>query len=280
MMSYTVGAQVDLSTTVKDSSGTLVNATISLVVTKPDGTTTSPSVANPSTGVYTASISATLAGPWLYVWTASGAAVGVDDGQFEVTAQALRIVSLADVKRHMNMSLTDTTNDDEVQDFIDAAQALIEREIGPVVPKTYTERHNGGRCRINVDHGPIVSITSITEYYYGSLLHVLTSNEYVVDYTAGYIDRTLPSGMRFDFQGSINDVVIVYVAGRIVPVGANVRLGAKELTAHLWRNTQLGRTRRSRSGSATDDDSAPIGLGFSMPARVRELIGARKPVIY
>jgi hypothetical protein len=80
---YDLGDSVKLSFFVKvDTVPT--NATVVLLVTKPDGSTTGPSVANPATGTYTAVIAPDQAGGWLYRWTATGAATTAEDGQFLV----------------------------------------------------------------------------------------------------------------------------------------------------------------------------------------------------
>lgn len=277
-MSYTVGQQAQLFTVVKDVNDIPIDATISLVVTKPDGSTITPSITHPGTGTYTSAFTVNAAGPWLYVWTASGAATGVDDGQIEVAAQGLRIVGLADVKLHLNKK--DSDDDVELQDFIDAAQAMIEREIGPVTPKTYSEYYDGGCHRITLYHGPISSITSITENLNGQFLRTLTTNEYTIDAVVGSIARILPGGTHYFFQGGREDVVVQYIGGRTYPVDGNIRLAAKELTAHLWRNSQIGRTsRRGGRSAVSDDDSAPVSLAFSMPNRVRELLGTGRPIV-
>lgn len=63
---------------------TLTNATVSLVITKPDGTNPAASVSNPSTGIYQATIATDLAGEWTYRWVATGAATTAEDGSFLV----------------------------------------------------------------------------------------------------------------------------------------------------------------------------------------------------
>lgn len=274
-MSYTVGQQAIITTVARDSGGVPTDATVSVLVTRPDGTTVSPSVAHPGTGQYNATVSVTMPGTFFYLWTASGAAVGVDDGQFDAVAATQRIVSLAEVKKHLNKTSTD--DDEELQDFIDAAQSMIEREIGEVTPKTVSEYHDGGGYSITLWNGPVVSITSVTEYMNGTLLKVLTTNEYRLD-TAGFITRHTSSGAQFPFQGGCDDVLVTYIAGRAQPISPHIRLAAKELTAHLWRNTQLGRTRRG-TRAVTDEDAAPSTLNFSMPNRIREILGAKRPII-
>lgn len=86
---YDLGDSVSLKFTVKlkdpvTGVETLTNATVALVVTKPDGTTTNPSITNNSTGIYTAAVAPDQAGEWLFKWTATGAATTAEDGAFIV----------------------------------------------------------------------------------------------------------------------------------------------------------------------------------------------------
>lgn len=277
-MSSPIGQSVILDTFVKDSNGTLTDATVSLTITKPDGTTVTPSITHPGTGHYQSSTVPNLAGSWLYLWSITGTLTGTDYGQFEVTSPTLRINSLADIKTHLNKASQNATDDAEVQDMADAAQSMIEREIGTVVPKSYVEYHNGGCNRISLWRGPIVSVTSIVENLNGTFLRTLTSQEYRIDAKTSSVVRTLTSGADYAFAGWDEDVVITYVAGRTQPIPANIRLAHKELTAHMWRN-QIGRSRRSR-GNVPEDDMSPGLVSFSMPNRIREMIGARKPMVF
>lgn len=84
MTTYDIGDRVPLRHYVRDPDGTLTNATMTLGVTSPSGTTSTPSITNTSTGLYDASVTVTEAGVWFYVWTAAGAVVEVTEGQFTV----------------------------------------------------------------------------------------------------------------------------------------------------------------------------------------------------
>lgn len=69
--------------------GVLTNATITLTVTRPDGTTvTSPTITNPSIGNYAANIDVAIPGLWTYLWTATGAVTDSEDGTFRVLEAA------------------------------------------------------------------------------------------------------------------------------------------------------------------------------------------------
>lgn len=82
MARYALGAPIRLSTTVRDITGTLVNAgALTLTVKKPDLTSqTYASPANDSTGLYHQDIPAadlTQLGPYEYKWVATGTGAGV-----------------------------------------------------------------------------------------------------------------------------------------------------------------------------------------------------------
>jgi hypothetical protein len=90
---HDVNERVDLRTTLRDPDGTPTNATVVLTVYAPDGTTSTPALSNPATGVYEASVLVDQAGEWAYRWASTGLVEVVDTGTFGVqsteTPQAL-----------------------------------------------------------------------------------------------------------------------------------------------------------------------------------------------
>lgn len=277
-MSYTLGQQVVLATTVTDTLGAPTDATMSLVVTKPDGSTlvsgVGLTIAHPGVGQYSCTVPATtLAGTWLYLWTASGAAIGTDDGQFDVLAITRRIVSLASAKLHLNKN--NTADDVEIQDFIDAASAVVVREVGPVVPTSYTESLPAPNGRLILTWAPVISITTVIEN--GA---TVAPSGYRLNATAGIIERVNGNAPTYwAGNGSQADITVTYLAGRTGAVPPNIRLATLELVAHLWRNSQMGRNRRVR-GTGPEDDTQAVALGFSLPNRVRELLGSKRPALF
>jgi uncharacterized phiE125 gp8 family phage protein len=280
-MSYTLGQQVVLTTAVTDALGAPTDATMSLTVTRPDGTTlvsgVGLTITHTGTGAYSCNVATNQSGTWLYLWAASGAAIGVDDGQFDVLAITRRIASLADAKLHLNKQ--NTADDVEIQDFMDAAQAVITREVGDVVPTSYTETVDIDGCRLVLTQRPVLSVTSLYVYYSAAAKILLDPSTYRIDNPAGIIERTGAGGYPIPFTGQGDQADVVYIAGRTGAVPANIRLAYLELTAHLWRNSQQGRNRRVR-GPGPEDDMATVGLGFSIPNRVRELLGPKRPVMF
>lgn len=131
MTVYNVGALATLTTALTDSTGAPVNTTtMALVVTKPDLTTITPTVTNPSTGSYAAPVTVDQAGTWTYVWTASGSVVAVDEGQFTTAAPApLWYATAAELKFRLNI-VNDTTRDAEIRDALETSSRGVERDTG------------------------------------------------------------------------------------------------------------------------------------------------------
>ncbi len=132
MTTYDLGDAVLISTTVYDpTTGLPEPATMALSVTKPDGSAGSiGSINNPSTGNYNASTIATdQVGVWFYKWTASGALVAVDSGQFTVANPAPpAYASLAQLKHRLR--IVDTSDDDELIRKLTTASRRIDRDTG------------------------------------------------------------------------------------------------------------------------------------------------------
>jgi hypothetical protein len=120
---YDVGDQATLRHEVRVS-GVLTDATVVLSVTAPDGTVSTPSVTHASTGVYTAPVPVTQAGPWTYVFTMSGTVIDVAVGTFSgQNPQPPTYITLAQLKSYLR--ITDATEDD----LLLGALASICREI-------------------------------------------------------------------------------------------------------------------------------------------------------
>lgn len=184
------------------------------------------------------------------------------------------LVTLAEVKTHLNK--TTTTDDTELQGFIDAATPVIENIAGPVIPQTRVEYYNGGQSQISLNWLPIASVTSIVETY-GQTNYTLTEIQlggvstgfgFTVDYATGKVVRRAYNAEAM-FPVGTNNVKVTYVSGRAT-VPANVRLATLMLIQHLWSSSQLNKNggRPSFGG----DDTFTVGAGFAVPNRVRELL--------
>lgn len=165
---YDVGDSIKLTFTVRDEAGALINATTTIVVTKPDGTAVNPAptISNPSTGAYTAVVAPDQVGTWLYRWTATGAATTAEDGQFfvEQAAAANVYATLAELKDALKVSQTDT----DLDGVFTAAILAVSREIDNwcgrhfykiTEPRTFTPTNYW--CLKLGEYNDLVSVTTL-----------------------------------------------------------------------------------------------------------------------
>jgi hypothetical protein len=253
---YDVGDAILLSTVVRDVTGTPVNTpTVTALVTKPDLTTTAPTVTNTgSGGLYTAQVTVDQAGMWRYTFTASGTVVSVETGQFTaVTTGRVLVASFAEAKQRINRG--DVADDNELRGYLIAATDWAESVIGgPLSVQTFTEKHWVGYTATIVPRKrPVVAITSITP------------DQGVALSSASYFD-TGAGTIEFRYGASCNWHTLVYTAGLTI-IAERLKLAGLEVFAHLWA-VQNGSPAR---GYQTDD-LVPTPLGFAVPRRAMELV--------
>ncbi|MET8627934.1 hypothetical protein ABZW30_30045 [Kitasatospora sp. NPDC004669] len=281
---YLSGQDVGLTTVVATDTGTPAAGAVAvtLTVTDPVGTVSTPATASTGGGGYAAVVpSVAVAGVWLYRWTATGAGLAggwAAEGQFQVRPLGVeQLVDLPSVKSHLNMP-AGGTNDDELQGFVLAAGELARDVCGPFLPEQHTEYHDGGRGAIVPDWLPVATVQSITEYYGLSAFPLTeqplgaqaTAFAFTVDYRTGAITRRTFGGQSALFAVGTKNVKIVYTVGRAGQVPYSVRLGVLELIRHLWQLTQQGGRPRF-GGGAMDGGEVHVPSGFALPDRVVEL---------
>lgn len=180
------------------------------------------------------------------------------------------LVTLTDVKAHLNIPTSDTSNDTELGGFIDAASDFITYIAGPVVstPLTETHRTRGGLYYVMLRQPPVLSITSVVEYV-GTVGYTLTQQQpgstvdnwgYSINLASGALVRRSSAGTRMPFLGG--DLVVAYVAGR-VSVPPQIRLACLEDIRGLWQRTQLGGRPAFDDGGSSGSDgwtSGPLNL--------------------
>lgn len=104
-----------------------ISATVSLTVTKPDASTTNPTVVESPTGTYKATFAVDQAGTWLYKFKATGAATDAEDGYFPVEA-AVRADQYASVDElKARFAITDTIDDYLIRKAIRSASRQIDK---------------------------------------------------------------------------------------------------------------------------------------------------------
>jgi hypothetical protein len=270
---------VRLSTTVRDTSGTLVNAgAISLTVklAQADGTLattgTYNSPVNDGAGLYHVDVPAadlTAIGHYSYVWTSTGTGAGVSPpADFDIHDPfEVGVLPLQDAKDTLNIPQSSTGSDAEIQSWIATIESSLERATGgPVVNRTVTERAEmlRGCSVIPVRQRPLVSVTSITAVGGGAI----GITDLDLDVNAGLIRRQL----GLPFYGPyywLPTVTVVYVAGWGVSVPAAFNSFARIVLAHLWTSQRAGAAAMPMGGG---DMTTPPGFGFAVPNEAAELL--------
>lgn len=162
----------------------------------------------------------------------------------------MSVLALDDAKAHLN--ITGTTSDDEVQAFIDAAEARLSGEVGALDLVPRSERVPGCSDVLVLASLPVAALTSVTPTD-GDALDV---SDLYLDRDAGVV--TYRDGSSFGARL----YTVVYTPGLLDP-GANIVQAVKELVRHMWK-TQRGQMR-------VDPEADPSAT-FALPRRVLELI--------
>src|SRR5215510_11837522 len=172
---YPLNQPIRVSTTVRDVTGTLVNATTLTLLVKvqaADGSQTTtgtyPSPANDGTGLYHQDVPASdlqILGHYQYTWTATGTGAGVSFGDFDVFDPfEVAVLPLQDAKDALNIPQGTTTYDTEITQYVATIQRSLERMTGgPLTNRAISERAElqGAYTVLLVRQRPIVSVTSI-----------------------------------------------------------------------------------------------------------------------
>lgn len=264
---------VPLTINVKDATGTLANAgAVTIVITLPDGTVSSPAITNPSAGVYQSTYVPTMGGLHSARWVATGANASSFADVFDVrSGTPPYITSLSDTKQFLN--ITGSTDDEELRGYIEAATLVVENIVGPVVVRTVVEVKNPGQV-IVLNHAPVISLTSLISVQPGGPTYNVADLD--LDPATGIVRHPIISSIYF--WGPLR---VTYVAGRR-QIPAHHTLAARIIIGHLWetQRAQMGRT--SRGGRfGTDEISFSPEIGMAVPRRALELLDAdrRRPTM-
>ncbi|GGM64102.1 hypothetical protein GCM10012275_38290 [Longimycelium tulufanense] len=195
----------------------------------------------------------------------------------------LDVLTLAEAKDALNLANT-TAHDEELPAWITGVSLRLDELVGPVVQRTITaENQDGGGHLIFLEHHPITSITSVTEYD-NTTATTLTEETNSTKPTDGFLtdrysaDRTLLSNIlrrRSDnadafFPPGRNNVEITYVAGRFADtasVDERYKRAAALMVINLWRSQQ------DSTGNVGEFDVPQLIFPtFSVPRAVRELL--------
>ena len=274
IISFDLGDTVPLTFSVVDADGAPTNAdTVTLTITLPDDTTTSPTVENPPTtvGLYLCDYEPAQSGRYLVRWTATDPDVAYTDQVDVRSAAPPLIVSLADAKRHIGKDPADTVDDDELREHIEATTGLVEDIRGEaVVRRTVVEDIDVGRptAAVALATSPVISLTSVASVDGSTTWNVADLH------VAGHGIVIAQSG-----QALFGLVRFTYVAGYTV-IPANFVLAAKIIIQHVWETQQ--RPSLSPRGTFTgprgtvsieSETMTTIGLGYAVPNRALQLLG-------
>jgi len=279
---YPLGQPVRISTTVRDVTGTLVDAgTLTLVVkiSAADGTQTTtgtyPTPVHDSTGTYHQDIPVTdlvSIGHYQYVWTSTGTGAGAVPGDFDIyDPYRTAVISLQDAKDMLNITQSNTAYDTEIASFI----ATIESSLrgltgGPIVNRPITAERcefNGWYQMLQVKQRPLVSVTSITSVLSGTVLDISAG----LDTNAAARTIRRKDGSPFSSDSTV--VLVTYVAGWGTQVPPAINTAARVILAHLW-DTQHGPSVRPSMGGI--ETVTPPGFGFAIPSYAAELLGGHQ----
>jgi hypothetical protein len=224
-VAYDFGDTVVLGIEVRDAAGVLTNASTNvLTITRPDGTTTVPSTANPGTGQYTATYVTTQSGHHAWAWPTTSPATSETGAIDVLDPLPPMIVSLADAKRHLNIPTTETSNDAELREFIEAVTTPIEAKVGALIRRTRTTTiYPCYDQTVALPYFPVLSITSGAIIRDGS---AVTVTSLVVE-TGGVLRDKGFSPLPFE------PWTLTYVVGRPV-IPAEIRNATLNIIKDLW----------------------------------------------
>jgi len=244
------------------TTGLLADATgVTVVITAPDGTTSSPAVTHPSLGRYQTTVTPTQVGRYTIVWTATGTNAGVFSDVFtveDVAPATLGVVSLDDARRFLGLTDRDAARDEFLRDLIDEATDAVEAYTRRIWrQQTVTEKHDGGTRSLRLRRFPVTSVTTVVEFS-------TTTTAYVFDQHTGVIHRgSTYSGGGYNWQPGVQNVTVTYVAGPTT-VPPRVRGAVLEALREIY-NAQRGGSGLPRQQGGADGS-------VILNARVKQLL--------
>ncbi|WP_329311706.1 head-tail connector protein [Streptomyces sp. NBC_01262] len=266
-MSFDLGENVRLEAECRAPGGTLTTATTAvLTITRPDGTTATPTVPDPGeTGKYRVDYVPVQAGRHSVRWLFTSPASAYTDSFDVREAVPPMLVSLADMKAHMR--ITSTSTDGELRGWIESATEGVENYAGVCVRRLVVERQDippFGVCTVMLRQIPVLSVTSVVPIRSGGTTYDVDDLD--VDQPTGVIER-LDGGRIF------GPLRITYTAGRTIVPSAH-RDATKVIVQHLWR-TKYGASRAASGLGGGEDFSVTEqvpGFGYAVPNRALQLL--------
>lgn len=273
-----------------NSAEDLTGSTVTVTVTAPDGTVSTPTVTPSGTTSATADIPATQAGDWLIVWSITGALTGVIQDQFHVKAAALNLLSLPDLKTELNIRSTDTTWDTQLTGWLDTAATVVQNVTGPILPTPRTDVFDGGGEFVILRARWVKSITTVLENI-GTINWTLTEQPlgqsvdafgYTWDRATNRIVRRTWGGSPASFTPGRDIVQVTYLAG-MASIPQAIQQATARMIEHWQRKTDNPfRASGSFSGQPGDDAGVTMVGHYEIPNAAMELLEPfrRRPGIF
>jgi hypothetical protein len=127
MPTYDLGDGVNLRHLVYNRDGALTDTTVTLLITKPNGATTGPTVSRTSLGQYDAATYVPdLVGTYTYKWTATGVVTDVATGSFIVSDPGPADYTTLPLVKAQLGKITSDDRDEMIQAAITAASRMID----------------------------------------------------------------------------------------------------------------------------------------------------------
>lgn len=257
MATYDLGAQVT-----SRWSGAPTGGTVTVAITRPDGTLVSPATdvtreGNEAVATYVPN----MAGRWFLTWT-STVKVGAYTDVVDVwPADPRFLISTDDARSALGWPSGPVVSGwlDDLRLYIAAATPVIEDIVGTVAKQNFTQTIHKGWSFAALYERPVNSIVSIL---YADATPI-TADQYTVRASTGMLELN---------SAVTADVVVTYSAG-LVSVPQNVRLATRELVRHWWQQGM-----QAQRGTAPAGDEAYTPMGYAVPRRVMELCGPSKKI--
>lgn len=181
----------------------------------------------------------------------------------------MALITLAEAKQTLNDTSTD--NDDELQAYIDAATAVVERELGRIVDsRQFTEEMtvpaDTTASAVQLSSVPVINLVSVQSIDGSTTWNVADLH---VNKATGLV--TVQNGDQFN-----GTVVFTYTAG-YVDIPGNYRMAGRHVVYDLWASTQRGAMDVTTEG--LNETLSFVGRGYLVPRFVKGLLGTTLPGI-
>lgn len=260
-MPFDLGDVVPLSVSV-DVEGVPTDGTVTLTVTKPDGTADTPTPTHGATGQYSYDYPTVMPGRHVVRWVSTSPNAAYTD-VFDVReAELASIVSLKDMKTHLDIK--GTSRDEELRGVIEAVTEMCEEHLGQaIVRSTRTEEHKV-RSGLVLNWTPVQSLVSMA----------LVDGTFTWDVADLHVS---PAGVVTSPLGvaPYGHLTVTYVAGPSV-VKAKHREAAEYTVQHLWKSKRPERGAANRN-SGLDSSMGYQQAGYALPNYAIECLGAGLP---